>query len=148
MLIRNFLKPKRIILGFGCIALLTCCKNNSKMSDYNPLLEDFNTPYQTVPFDKIKVEHYVPAFKVAMEHGREDNKAIISNTEEPSFANRIEALENSGKLLTRNSSVFFNLNDAETSEDIQKVACEVSPILPEHNNDLWLYYDLFLRLET
>lgn len=148
MLIRNFLKPKRIILGFGCIALLTCCKNNSKMSDYNPLLEDFNTPYQTVPFDKIKAEHYVPAFKVAMEHGREDIKAIISNTEEPSFANTIEALENSGKLLTRISSVFFNLNEAETSEDIQKVAREVSPLLSEYSNDIWLNEELFARVKA
>src|SRR5690606_41563704 len=99
MLIRNFLKPKRIILGFGCFALLTCCKNNSKMSDYNPLLEDFNTPYQTVPFDKIKAEQYDPASKVAMEHRREDIKAVISNTEEHSSATTIESLENSGKLL-------------------------------------------------
>ena len=118
------------------------------MSDQNPLLEEFNTPHQTAPFDKIKVEHYLPAFKIAMEQGREEINSIITNKEAPNFHNTVEALEKSGRLLSRISSIFFNLNSAETSDDIQKIARELSPLLSEYSNDLWLNEELFARVKT
>ncbi|WP_227625745.1 M3 family metallopeptidase [Geofilum rubicundum] len=117
------------------------------MVDTNPLLQAFNTPHQTAPFDQIKAEHYLPALNAAMEEGREDIRLIIENKEMPSFANTIVALEKSGKRLSRISSIFFNLNSAETSDDIQKIAREVSPLLSEYSNDIWLNERLFARVK-
>jgi len=148
MLRTKFTKTKQLLACFGCIALLTYCKNDNTMSDQNPLLEEFNTPHQTAPFDKIKVEHYLPAFKIAMEQGREEINSIITNKEAPDFHNTVEALEKSGRLLSRISSIFFNLNSAETSDDIQKIARELSPLLSEYSNDLWLNEELFARVKT
>ncbi|QLG46011.1 M3 family metallopeptidase [Costertonia aggregata] len=110
----------------------------------NPLLEKFDT----APFSKIKNEHFQPAFLKAMEDARAEIDAITSNSESPTFENTIEALEFSGQQLDRISSVFFNLNSAETNEDIQKIAQEVSPLLSEFSNDITLNEDLFKRIKT
>ncbi|MFS4493593.1 M3 family metallopeptidase [Maribacter sp. 2308TA10-17] len=110
----------------------------------NPLLEKFDT----APFSEIKNEHFKPAFLKAMEDARAEIDAITSNTESPTFENTIEALEFSGQQLDRISSVFFNLNSAETNEDIQKIAQEVSPLLAEFGNDITLNEDLFKRIKS
>ena len=118
------------------------------MNNNNPLLQPFNTPHQTAPFDKISEEHFMPAFEKALEEGRREIAAIINNNETPTFENTIEALEKSGKLLDRISSIFFNLNSAETNEKIQSIAREVSPMLSEYSNDIWLNEKLFERVST
>ncbi len=110
----------------------------------NPLL----TPFDTAPFSKIKNEHFKPAFLQAMEDAREEIDAITSNTAAPSFENTIETLEFSGQQLDRISSVFFNLNSAETNEEIQKIAQEVSPLLSEFGNDITLNEELFKRIKS
>lgn len=110
----------------------------------NPLLKKFDT----APFSKIKNEHFKPAFLQAMDNARKEIDAITSNTEVPSFKNTIEALEFSGQQLDRISSVFFNLNSAETNEEIQKIAQEISPILSEFGNDITLNEALFQRIKT
>ena len=89
----------------------------------NPLLSKFDL----APFSKIKNEHFKPAFLQAMEEARAEIDAITANKEAPTFENTIEDLEFSGQQLDRISSVFFNLNSAETNEEIQKIAQEVSP---------------------
>ena len=109
----------------------------------NPLLASFDT----APFSEIKNEHFKPAFIQAMKDARAEIDAITSNTVAPSFENTIEALEFSGQQLDRISSVFFNLNSAETNEDIQKIAQEVSPLLSEFGNDITLNEDLFKRIK-
>ncbi|MDB4534501.1 M3 family metallopeptidase [Vicingaceae bacterium] len=114
----------------------------------NPLLEDFNTPYNSSPFSKIKNEHYKPAFIKAIELAKKEIDEIVQNSETPSFKNTVEALDFSAELLGRISSVFFNLNHAETSEEIQKIAKEVSPILSEFGNDIGLNQELFQRIKT
>ena len=114
----------------------------------NPLLEKFNTPYQTPPFSKIKNEHFKPAFETAIELAKKEINAIVNNTETATFKNTVEALDFSGELLGRISSIFFNLNHAETSEDIQKIAKEVSPLLSEFGNDVGLNKDLFKRIKS
>lgn len=114
----------------------------------NPLLQDFNTPFETPPFEDIKNAHYLPAFKQAMKQGRSEINAIIHQKEAPTFANTIEALEHSGKLLNRISSIFFNLNAAETSDSIQAIAREVSPLLSEYSNDIALNETLFERVKS
>ncbi len=109
----------------------------------NPLL----TKFDTAPFSQIKNEHFKPAFLQAIEDARSEIDAITSNPENPSFQNTIEALEFTGQQLDRISSVFFNLNSAETNEDIQKIAQEVSPILSEFSNDITLNVELFKKIK-
>ncbi len=110
----------------------------------NPLL----TPFDTAPFSKIKNEHFKPAFLKAMEDARAEIKDITNNPSEPTFENTIEALEFSGQQLDRISSVFFNLNAAETNEEIQKIAQEVSPLLSEFSNDITLNVALFIKVKA
>ncbi len=138
---------KKILACLLIAGLLLSCKNNKSMNQKNPLLSDFITPYQTAPFNDIKPEHYIPAFLTAMEKGRSEIAAIIANSSAPTFSNTIETLENSGKLLGRISNIFFNINSAETNEDIQSIAREVSPLLSEYANDIWLNEALFNRVK-
>lgn len=108
----------------------------------------FSTPYNTAPFSKIKNEAFLPSFEKAIEKARKEIDAIVENLEHPTFKNTIEALEYSGQELDRISSIFFNLNSAETNNDIQKIAQEVSPLLSEFGNDITLNEDLFKRIKT
>lgn len=114
------------------------------MDTQNPLLQSFDI----APFSKIKNEHFLPAFKEAISLSRKEIDAITSNPDTPSFQNTIEALAYSGQQLDRISSVFFNLNSAETNEHIQKIAQEVSPMLSELGNDITLNKELFNRVQT
>ncbi|MDC6387251.1 M3 family metallopeptidase [Maribacter sp. PR1] len=110
----------------------------------NPLLESFDT----APFSIIKTEHFKPAFIQAMKDAKAEIDAITANTEKPTFENTIEALEFAGQQLERISSTFFNLNSAETNEEIQKIAQEVSPMLSEFGNDITLNEALFKRIKA
>ncbi len=110
----------------------------------NPLL----TQFDTAPFSKIKNKHFKPAFLEAMELARAEINAITANREPPAFRNTLEALEFSGRQLERISSIFFNLNSAETNEEIQKIAQEVSPLLSEFNNDITLNEELFRKIKS
>jgi len=110
----------------------------------NPLL----TSFDLAPFSKIKNEHFKPAFLQAIQDARAEIDAITSNSKAPTFENTIEALEFSGQQLNRVSSVFFNLNSAETNEEIQKIAQEVSPLLSEFGNDITLNEQLFERIKA
>ena len=110
----------------------------------NPLLEPFNQ----APFSKIKNEHFKPAFLQAIEDTKKEIDDIVNNPEPPTFENTLEALDFSGQQLDRISSIFFNLNSAETNEEIQKIAQEVSPILSEFSNDITLNEGLFARIKA
>src|SRR5690606_33765592 len=115
---------------------------------HNPLLNHFNTPFESAPFDNIKNEHYKPAFEKAIEWAKEEIKLICENPENPDFENTIEAMETSGEKLNRISSIFFNLNSAETDDEMQEIAQEVSPLLSEFSNDIRLNPVLFQRIQT
>ncbi|MBT8244307.1 MAG: M3 family metallopeptidase [Winogradskyella sp.] len=112
------------------------------------LNKPFNTTHNTAPFSEIKTEDFLPAFKIAIEKARAEIDAIAYNSEAPTFENTIEALDFSGEELDRISSIFFNLNSAETNDDIQKIAQEVSPLLSEFGNDITLNEDLFKRVKA
>lgn len=114
----------------------------------NPLLEKFETPFESAPFSKIKIEDYKPAFIQAIEEAKAEIDAITANPEAPTFANTIEAMELSGEKLGRISSIFFNLNSAETNDEIQEIAQEVSPLLSEFGNDVRLNQNLFERIKV
>jgi oligopeptidase A len=112
------------------------------------LLKPFNTPYQTAPFSQISNEDYKPAFEQAIAAARAEIDAITSNPEAPTFENTIEALDFSGERLDRLSNIFFNLNSAETSDEIQRIAQEVSPLLTAFSNDVSLNEELFKRVKS
>src|SRR5210317_62982 len=113
----------------------------------NILNTPFNTPYNTAPFSKINNEDFLPAFKLQIENAKAEIDAIVTNSEAPTFENTIEALEFTGQQLDRISSIFFNLNSAETNDEIQKIAQEVSPLLSEFSNDITLNKELFKRIK-
>ena len=114
----------------------------------NPLLENFNTPFDSAPFSKIKNEDYKPAFEQAIKEAKAEIDAITSNPEAPTFQNTIEAMELSGEKLGRISSIFFNLNSAETNDEIQQIAQDISPLLSEFGNDVRLNQALFERIKV
>ena len=114
----------------------------------NPLLQSFNTKYQSAPFAEIKEEHYLPAFKELIDQSLQEIQEITQNPETPTFENTIEALAYSGEQLDVVSNIFFNLNSAETNDEIQQIAQEVSPLLTEFSNDIALNEDLFKRVKT
>ncbi len=114
----------------------------------NPLLEKYNTPYGTVPFSVIKEEHFLPALKEAIKIGKAEVDNIIENKETPTFENTVEAMQYSGELVGSISTIFFNLNSAETNDEIQKIAQELSPLLTEYSNDIRLNSKLFERINS
>lgn len=112
------------------------------------LTSTFNTKHNTAPFSQIKLDDYKPAFIESIAQAKAEIDAIISNAEAPTFENTIVALDFSGEKLDRLSSIFFNLNSAETCDEMQKIAQEVSPLLTEFSNDIALNEDLFKRVKT
>ena len=112
------------------------------------LTQKFNTKYDTAPFSQIKMEDYKPAFIENIAKAKAEIDAIINNPEAPTFENTIEALDFSGEALDRLSSIFFNLNSAETCVEMQKIAQEVTPLLTEFSNDITLNEDLFKRIKS
>ncbi|MBN3519805.1 M3 family metallopeptidase [Algoriphagus lutimaris] len=113
----------------------------------NPLLAQFATPFDTAPFTKIKTENYLPAIKTAIEEAKLEIEGIKKEGQ-PTFENTIEALDRSGKKLGIISSIFFNLNAAETSPELQKLAREISPLLTQHSNDILLDQVLFQKVAS
>ncbi len=114
----------------------------------NVLTQVFQTSYNAAPFAQIKNEEYHPAFVANIEKARAEIQAITQNPAVPTFENTIEALEFSGQALDRLSSIFFNLNSAETNDEIQKIAQEVSPLLTAFSNDISLNETLFARVKA
>ena len=131
--------------------MLSGCSNNEsqqlEMSN-NPLFSASTLPYQTPDFEAIKPEHYRPAFEEGMKREIEETEAIASNTEPPTFENTIVAMEKSGELLNRTSSVFYNLASAHTNDQIQKIQKEMAPKLAAHSDDILLNAQLYERVNT
>ncbi|WP_026957126.1 M3 family metallopeptidase [Algoriphagus vanfongensis] len=111
----------------------------------NPLLAPFQTPFETAPFDQIKTEDFLPAIKQAIESGKKEIEQIKIQAL-PTFENTIEALDMAGKQVGIVSGIFFNLNSAETNDEIQKLAREISPLLTAYSNDILLDQALFERV--
>ena len=117
------------------------------MSLTNPFFSHSLLPYQAPRFDLIEIGHYRPAFDEGMKQKREDIAAIIANSDAPDFANTVLALEKSGELLTRVTSVFFAMTAAHTNEELQRLDEAFSAELAELANDIWLNSTLFSRVE-
>ena len=134
------------LLTLCCAALLltTGCKKTMQ----NPFFSPWGTPYEIPDFQKIKPEHYLPAFEEGMKQQKAEIAAIVDNPEAPTFANTIEAYEYSGKLLGEVSGVFFNLSECENSPEMEAIAEEVTPKLSAHSDDIALNEKLFARIKA
>ena len=114
----------------------------------NPFLQIYNTPHDTTPFDRIKITDFEPAIREGMKIEDDEIEKIVSNTDEPDFANTILALEQSGKLLDRVTTVFFNLMSAETNDELDAIAEKMMPELTEHSNNISLNPVLFEKVKS
>ena len=118
------------------------------MSEKNPLLASFDTPFEVAPFGQIKLEHYKPAIEKLIESSLEEINQIANATEAATFENTIVAMDLSGKELSRAAEVFFNLNSAETSDEMQAIAAELSPILSDYGTAIMQNEQLFARVKS
>jgi len=114
----------------------------------NPFFETYDTTFGTIPFTKINITHYVPAVTRGIEEAKAEVDALVSNTETPTFQNVIEALESSGETLTKVTSAFFNLNSAETNDEMQAIAQEISPLLTAYGNEVAMNTGLFAKVKA
>ena len=114
----------------------------------NPLLKNFQTIHQTAPFNSVKIEHYLPAFDAAIAEAKAEVQAIIDNPATPEFDNTIVALDLAGDRLNRIQSIFFNLNSAETCDEMQEIAQQIAPKLSDYANDISLNEQLFARIKV
>ncbi|HNX48749.1 MAG TPA: M3 family metallopeptidase [Thermoanaerobaculaceae bacterium] len=114
----------------------------------NPLLTEWKTPFGVPPFEAIKPEHFVPAFEAAMAAQRKEIDALVGSAEAPTFANTVEALDDSGELLASVGNVFFNLSSAETNDQLQAIAREMAPKLSAFRDDIFLNEKLFARVKA
>lgn len=112
----------------------------------NPLLKEFSGPFGSSPFEEINTEHFLPALKSAIEEAKQEIQNIVEATDVANFENTIVALEQAGVRASRIAEIFFNLNSAETNEEIQKLAREFSPLLSEYRNDIILNEGLYARV--
>ena len=134
---------KKMILAAGAVlAAITSCTMG------NPLLEESTLPYGAPQFDKIRTEHYLPAFKAAISEAKSEIDRIVSNTDAPDFQNTIEALAYSGRTLSNVSGIFYNLLEANADDALQAVAEEVSPLMTEYSLYVSLNEKLFERVKA
>ncbi|GMR24942.1 MAG: M3 family metallopeptidase [Ignavibacteria bacterium] len=131
-----------MLLFTGSLIITSCGTEET-----NPLLAEWDTPFETPPFDKIKNEHFLPAFNEAMKEHNLEIDAIINNPDAATFENTIVALDHSGSLLKRVDRVFSAIRGAMTNEEVQKISKEVSPMLSKHEDDITLNADLFKRVK-
>lgn len=140
---------KKALIIISLLVMFYSCNNEKKKEKVeNPFFTEYNTPNGTPPFDKIKAEHYIPAFEEGMKQQSEEIDAIVNSTDKPTFENTIVALDNSGQILNRVSSVFFGMTGAQTDSVLQNIAKEMSPRLTEHSDNINFNEDLFARIKV
>ena len=139
---------KNLFLLLAVFIIFSSYTNSQDKNMDNPFFKEWSTPFQTPPFDEIKIDYYLPAFEEGIRLQKAEVDVIINNTKKPTFVNTIEAMEKSGKLLTKVSSVFYNLNSANTNDEMQEIAKTVAPMLSKHNDDINLNEKLFARVKA
>lgn len=137
----------KTILLVTIIAMLISCSPKDKSGE-NPFFTEYETPFGVPPFDLITTTHYLPAFNKGIEEHVAEIEAIVSNTDAPTFANTILALEYSGKTIQKVSSVFGNLLSADTNDDMQALAKEIYPKLSKHDDEIVMNPLLFDRVKV
>jgi peptidyl-dipeptidase Dcp len=148
------MQVKKIISSIAIMAAITACNEgnvsvepNASNTD-NPLLNKFDTPFEVPPFHLIKNEHFKPAILEGIKAHEKDIDEIINNPEAPTFENTVVALDNAGKLLAKVSTVFYNINSANTSDEIQEIANDIAPITSKHYTNISLNEKLFERIKA
>jgi len=131
-----------IILFASCTAPV-----ENTLETSNPFSGEFTTEFKVPPFDKIKIEHYLPAFKEGMRMQNEEIARIVNRKGKPNFKNTIEAMDDSGVLLTDVSSIFYSMTSQNTSEELQELAKELAPMLSKHGDDISLNPELFKKVK-
>ncbi|MBK6967311.1 MAG: M3 family metallopeptidase [Bacteroidales bacterium] len=143
---------KNSLLLMLSVALLAfaSCKNGQKaeQDSSNPFFAEYTTPFQVPPFDKIDTSHYLPAFIEGIKQHDAEIEAITGSADAPTFENTVLAFDKSGKLLTKVGKVFFNVNEANTNDQMQEIAKKVSPLLSKHNDDISMNAKLFGRIKA
>jgi peptidyl-dipeptidase Dcp len=139
----------KILLITGLFSIvLTGCKNQSGIDNSNPFFTEYNTPFDVPPFEKILAKHYIPAFEKGMTDGRKDIEKLVKNPKKPTFKNTIKAFDDSGILLSKVSAVFFSQSTANTSDSLQKIEIEISPVLSGYHDEILLNAELFKRIKS
>ena len=142
---------KLLVIVFALGLFASSCqgpkKENTNVME-NPFFVEWTTPFGVPPFEQIKEEHYVPAVKKGIEEQQAEVDAIVANTEAPNFDNTILALDKSGELLDKVSGVFGPLNSANTNENMQAIAREISPLMTQHRDNISMNADLFKRIKA
>ncbi|MDP8314224.1 MAG: M3 family peptidase, partial [Candidatus Celaenobacter antarcticus] len=118
-----------------------------KNSDMNPFFQSYDTPFDTIPFDKLKIEHFMPAIEEGLKVARENVKAIKDDPASPDFDNTILAMQTSGELLDEVTTVYFNLYSAESNDEFKALAQKISPMLAEFQTQVLTDSDLFKKVE-
>lgn len=139
-----------MLAAAGLTVVMSACGSAGKNAETtvgNPFLTEYSTPFGVPPFDEIKVEHYKDAFLQGMEEQKKEIDVIVNQRSMPDFENTIVALDQSGRLLSKVSSVFYGLNSANTNEEMQALSKELSPLLSSHGDDISLNATLFARVK-
>ncbi len=134
---------KKLLIAGAALALISSCNNME-----NPFLTESSAPFGAPEFDKIENEHYLPAFEAGIAEAKAEIDAIVANGEEPTFENTIEAMEYAGETLNRVAAVFFNLMEADTDDEMQQIAEQVSPMMTEYSMYVSLNAPLFERVKA
>ncbi|MDR1153848.1 MAG: M3 family metallopeptidase [Bacteroidales bacterium] len=132
-----------------CIAgyVVSSCSTQPKQTGMNPFLNEYDTPYSVPPFDKIKNTDYIPAFEAGIRQQLDEIDAIVKLKKKPDFENVIVALDRSGGILRRVSSVFFGINSANTTDSLQAIDKEITPKMTGHSDDIYLNMPLFAKVK-
>ncbi len=138
---------KKLLL-FMIIPILAMSSCGKKGAGENPFFSEWDTEYGMPPFDKIKPEHYKPAFIEGMAQEAAEIKAIVENTEAPTFENVILALDNSGEMLSRVASAFGIVNNSDSNEEMRAIEAELTPLLSEHSDNISLDPALFAKVKA
>ena len=142
------MKKIGISIGIFSLCLYSCFNVNAQTRDMsNPFFSEYKTPFQVPPFNEIKLEHFKPAMEAGIADQMAEIKAITENKETPTFNNTILAFDNSGELLTK-SRIFSNLNSANTNDQMQALAREITPMMSAHRDNIMLNMDLFKRVKA
>ena len=137
------IKKSILILAASCM-MYSC----TTQTETNPFLTEFQTPYGVPPFDQIKLEHYEPAFMKGIDEQKANIQAITSNAEAPTFDNVIVAFDNSSPILDRVGGVFYNLTEAETTDELTALSMKLAPVMSEHNDNILLNEALFAKIKA
>lgn len=138
---------KKLLIAAALTAIISACGSNPKTEE-NPFFTEYTTPFAVPPFDKIKAEHYKPAFLKGMEEEMAEIKAICDNPEAPTFENTIVAFDQKGKLYSKVRTVFYGQTGANTTKELDDLSREMSPLFSKHSDDIRMNPTLFARVKA